>query len=87
MALTIRLQRHGAIHSPMYRMVVTEKSYKRDGRFVEILGNYNPQAKGKDTEFDIKLDRVDYWTGVGAQMSETAKSIVKRVRKAAEAKA
>ncbi len=82
MALTIRLQRHGAIHAPIYRMVVAEKSVRRDGKFVENLGNYNPQARGKAEEFSIKLDRVDYWTSVGAQLSDTAASIVKRVRKA-----
>ncbi len=65
----------------MYRMVVAEKTTKRDGSFVENLGTYNPQARGKDVETSIKLDRVDYWVGVGAQMSDTAASIVKRVRK------
>ena len=81
MALKIRLQRHGSIHNPMYRMVVAESTVKRDGRFVENLGNYNPQVRGKDIEYNIKLDRVDYWVGVGAQMSETAASLVKRIRK------
>ena len=45
MALKIRLQRHGASHRPFYRMVVTEAQARRDGRFVEVLGTYEPQAK------------------------------------------
>ena len=45
MALKIRLQRHGASHRPFYRMVVTEALARRDGRFVEVLGTYEPQAK------------------------------------------
>ncbi|MGB1128294.1 MAG: 30S ribosomal protein S16, partial [Opitutales bacterium] len=44
MALKIRLQRHGASHRPFYRMVVTEAAARRDGRFVEVLGTYEPQA-------------------------------------------
>jgi len=87
MALRIRLQRHGAIHAPMYRMVVAEKTVKRNGKFVENIGFYNPQARGKDIELDVKLDRVDYWTGVGAQASDTAAALIKKARKAVAAQA
>lgn len=82
MALKIRLQRHGASHAPVYRMVVTESSHRRDGRFNEILGHYNPKARGKEVEVKIKLDRVDYWLSVGAQATDTAKHLIKRARKA-----
>lgn len=82
MALRIRLQRHGSTHAPTYRMVVAEKVARRDGKFVENLGYYNPKARGQETEFKLDLDRVDYWTSVGAQLSDTAKSLVKRAKKA-----
>lgn len=90
MALKIRLQRHGATHSPVYRIVVTESRHRRDGRFNEVLGHYNPQARGKDVELNIKLDRVDYWTSVGAQATDTMASLIRRARReqpAAEATA
>ena len=50
MALKIRLQRHGASHRPFYRMVVTEALARRDGRFVEVLGTYEPQAKRSEAD-------------------------------------
>ena len=81
MALRIRLQRHGSANSPTYRLVVAEQASRRDGKFVENLGFYNPQARGQEVEFKLSLDRIDYWTSVGAQMSETAKSLVKRAKK------
>ena len=68
-------------HSPVYRMVVAESTNARDGRFVEVLGTYAPQARGQDKEFAINLERVDYWIGVGAKPSETAKDIIRKVRK------
>lgn len=82
MALRIRLQRHGATHTPTYRLVVAEQSSRRDGKFVENLGFYNPKACGQEVEFDLNIERIDYWTGVGAQLSDTAKSLVKRAKKA-----
>ncbi len=82
MALRIRLQRHGSVHAPVYRMVVAETAARRDGRFVEQLGNYKPKASGKDVEISLKLDRVDYWMGVGAQPSDTARALINKARKA-----
>ncbi len=81
MALRIRLQRHGASHSPVYRMVVTESSHRRDGRHAEVIGHYNPKARGQDTELNLKLERVDYWLGVGAQPSDTARTLINRARR------
>ncbi|MBO7520629.1 MAG: 30S ribosomal protein S16 [Opitutales bacterium] len=83
MALRIRLQRHGSTHNPTYRVVVAEQASRRDGKFVENLGYYNPKARGKEIELNLDLDRVDYWTGVGAQLSDTAKALVKRAKKSA----
>ena len=87
MALKIRLQRHGAIHAPVYRMVVTEARNRRDGRCNEVLGHYNPKARGKDIELKLNLERIDYWLGVGALATDTARGLIKRARKEATAAA
>jgi small subunit ribosomal protein S16 len=81
MALKIRLQRHGASHRPFYRMVVTEALARRDGRFVEVLGTYEPQAKRAEDEVKVKLDRVDYWKSVGAKPTDTAASLIRKARR------
>ncbi len=81
MALKIRLQRAGSTHSPVYRVVVAESAFKRDGRFVENLGLYSPSARGKEVEIRLKLDRVDYWLSVGAQPSDTVRSLIRTARK------
>ena len=83
MALKIRLQRHGASHRPFYRMVVTEALARRDGRFVEVLGTYEPQAKRAEDELSLKLDRVDYWKSVGAKPTDTAASLIRKARREA----
>ncbi|MEM7792330.1 MAG: 30S ribosomal protein S16 [Verrucomicrobiota bacterium] len=85
MALKIRLQRHGASHRPFYRVVVTEASARRDGRFVEVLGTYEPQATGKSTELDLQLDRIDYWKSVGAKPTDTVASLIRKARREAPA--
>lgn len=79
--LRIRLARTGAKKKGSYRIVVIEKEVARDGRFVEILGHYNPRRH--PPEVVINRARIDYWLGRGAQPSETVKSFLK---KAAEAK-
>ncbi|MFQ3225455.1 MAG: small subunit ribosomal protein S16 [Lentimonas sp.] len=85
MALKIRLQRHGASHRPFYRLVVTESLARRDGRFVEVLGTYEPQAKRANEEVKLKLDRIDYWKSVGAKPTDTAASLIRKVRREAAA--
>ena len=81
MALKIRLQRHGASHRPFYRLVVTEATARRDGRFVEVLGTYEPQAKRANEEVKLKLDRIDYWKSVGAKPTDTAASLIRKARR------
>jgi small subunit ribosomal protein S16 len=78
--IKIRLQRHGARHSPFYRMVVTPSQVRRDGRFIEVLGTYNPQSSARERELDLKMDRIDHWLQVGAQPTDTAKSLIKQGR-------
>jgi small subunit ribosomal protein S16 len=81
MALKIRLQRHGASHRPFYRLVVTEATARRDGRFVEVLGTYEPQAKRATDELNLKIDRIDYWKSVGAKPTDTAASLIRKARR------
>lgn len=79
--VTIRLSRGGAKKQPFYHVVATDSRARRDGRYIERLGFYNPVARGDATEVQIDLDRIDYWVGVGAQMSERVSKIVKGYRK------
>jgi small subunit ribosomal protein S16 len=67
--LRIRLRRTGQKHQPSYRVVVADNDQKRDGRFVEILGHYNPTTEPKT--FEVNEDRVKFWVGRGAMPSET----------------
>jgi len=78
--IKIRLQRHGARHSPFYRMVVTPSTSRRDGKFIEVLGTYNPQAHARTEELKLKMDRIDHWLGEGAQPTDTAKSLIQQGR-------
>ena len=78
--IKIRLQRHGARHAPFYRMVVTPSETRRDGRYIEVLGTYNPQSSARERELDLKLDRIDHWLDVGAQPTDTARSLIRQSR-------
>ncbi|MDR1255796.1 MAG: 30S ribosomal protein S16 [Puniceicoccales bacterium] len=83
MALKIRLQRQGNRNRPVYKIVVAESGSRRDGRYVEAVGNYNPQARGNASEFSLILDRADYWVSVGAKPTDTVRSLIRRARLAA----
>ena len=80
MALTIRLSRIGAIHQPIYHVVVAEARSRRDGRAVEMLGTFSPRSKAADA-LTLKVDRADYWISKGAKPSYTVNSLIKRARK------
>ena len=82
--LRIRLTRRGAKKDPHYRVVVAEKASPRDGRFVEIVGYYNPALD--PVRLHLDLERVDYWVKNGAQPSETVKTLIRRAREQREAK-
>jgi len=66
----LRLQRFGRVHSPFYRMVAAHSKAPRDGRFLEVVGTYNPMAVQGTKEIRLKVDRLKYWLSVGAQPSE-----------------
>ena len=79
MAVAIRLKREGAKNSPYYKIVVADQRRPRDGKFIEIIGTYDP--KQKDENFTLKLDRAEYWVGVGARPSQTVGNIITKARK------
>jgi len=81
--VVIRLARGGAKKRPFYNIVVASKAERRDGRFIERVGFYNPMAAGGEQPLRLALDRVSYWTGVGAQMSPTVERLVEQAKKAA----
>ncbi|MSR13545.1 MAG: 30S ribosomal protein S16 [Gammaproteobacteria bacterium] len=76
--VTIRLSRGGAKARPFYHVVVTNSRNKRDGRFIERLGFFNPIAVKQDVPFQIARDRFDYWVATGAQPSARVASLVKQ---------
>jgi small subunit ribosomal protein S16 len=72
----IRLRRVGRKRNPIYRIVVADSQAPRDGRFIEIIGNYAPRQG--DTAIDLKKDRASYWLDHGAQPSDTVRSLLRR---------
>ncbi|MDD5672781.1 MAG: 30S ribosomal protein S16 [Chitinivibrionales bacterium] len=78
MSVTIRLTRTGTNNIARYRLVAADHRFKRDGRFLEMLGSYNPQANPK--EFSIKTERVIHWLKQGARPSETVMNLLKQDR-------
>jgi len=75
MATRIRLARVGSKKNPIYRVVVADSRSPRDGRFIEIVGRYNPQHDPSTIELDT--EKIDEWIGKGAQPSETVKRLMK----------
>ncbi len=73
--LAISLMRIGAKGKPFYRLVVKEKRSKRDGKYLENVGTYNPMLN--PAEVNLKHERIQYWISVGAQPTETVKSLIK----------
>jgi small subunit ribosomal protein S16 len=78
----IRLARAGAKKRPFYHIVVADERCRRDGRNIERVGFYNPIAAGQEVPLLLDLDRVNYWVGQGAGMTDTVRSLVKRAGKA-----
>jgi small subunit ribosomal protein S16 len=79
--VVIRLARGGANKRPFYNIVVADSRMRRDGCFIERLGFYNPMAAGGEQPLRVALDRVTYWSGVGAQLSPTVKRLVGQAQK------
>ena len=81
--VTIRMTRGGTKKRPFYHVVATDSRCPRDGKHLERLGFFNPQARGAELRLELKMDRVDYWVGVGAGTSDRVATLIKEARKAA----
>ena len=81
--VTIRLSRGGSKRNPFYHVDVKDSRRSRDGRYIERLGFFNPNARGAEERLRIDIDRVDHWIGVGAGTSDRVAALVKEARKAA----
>ena len=80
MAVAIRLNRQGSKDRPYYKIVVVDSRARRDGRYIEQVGTYDPMQEG--VNYTIDLEKVDKWLSNGAQPSETVTSMIRKARKA-----
>lgn len=81
--VTIRMSRGGSKKRPFYHLVVTDSRNRRDGRFIERVGFFNPTATGDEERLRINQERIDHWVGLGAQTSDRVAKLVKENAKAA----
>lgn len=80
----IRLRREGSKDRPYYKVVVCDSRKRREGPYIEQVGTYNPMTDNT-TETKVDLEKIDKWLKVGAQPSDTVKSLIKKARKGAQA--
>ena len=83
MSVSIRLRREGTKNRPYYKVVVADSRSPRDGKFIEIIGTYDPKVQGENST--IKIDRAEHWMSRGAQPSDTVRSLLKKNRASAAA--
>ncbi|MBA4695765.1 MAG: 30S ribosomal protein S16 [Legionella sp.] len=79
--VVIRLSRAGGKKRPFYNMVVTDSRKRRDGSCIERIGYFNPVARGQETRLHMVLERLTYWTGIGAKLSDRVSALVKEYKK------
>jgi small subunit ribosomal protein S16 len=79
MAVSIRLRREGTTNRPYYKVVVADSRSPRDGKFIEIIGTYDPKKPGHNST--LKMDRIEHWISKGAQPSDTVRSLIKKNKK------
>jgi small subunit ribosomal protein S16 len=76
MSVKIRLRRTGRKKQPMYRIVIADSHSPRDGKFIEVIGQYAPRSG--DTALNLETDRVNYWLDNGAQPTDTVRSLLRK---------
>jgi small subunit ribosomal protein S16 len=81
MSVKIRMTKTGGKNDPCFRIVATDSRSPRDGKNLELLGWYDPKKSGKN--FELKMDRIEMWIGHGAIVSDTVRSLIRKVKKAA----
>ncbi|WP_299769825.1 30S ribosomal protein S16 [uncultured Pseudoteredinibacter sp.] len=77
--VSIRLSRGGSKKRPFYHLTVTDSRNPRDGRYLERVGFFNPVARGQEERLRVDAERVDYWVGQGAQISDRVRKLLKEV--------
>jgi small subunit ribosomal protein S16 len=83
MAVSIRLRREGAKNRPYYKVVVADSRSPRDGKFIEVIGTYDPKKSGHNSSLNV--ERAEFWISKGAQPSDTVRSLIKKNKKVAAA--
>ncbi|PWV58585.1 30S ribosomal protein S16 [Plasticicumulans acidivorans] len=83
--VTIRLARGGAKKRPFYHVIVADSRNRRDGRYIERLGFFNPIAKGGEQRLSLNIERIGYWQGTGAQVSDRVAALLKEQAKLQQA--
>ena len=83
MPVSIRLRREGAKNRPYYKVVVADSRSPRDGKFIEVIGTYDPKKTGHNSSLNV--ERAEYWISKGAQPSDTVRSLIKKNKKTATA--
>ncbi len=79
--VSIRLSRGGAKKRPFYHIVVTDQRNRRDGRYIERVGFFNPVARGAEEKLRVDIDRIEHWIGHGAQPSDRVSTLIKDFHK------
>ncbi|MGR9072394.1 MAG: 30S ribosomal protein S16 [Gammaproteobacteria bacterium] len=79
--VTIRLSRGGAKNKPFYQVVVADNRSRRDGRYIERIGFFNPLARGGEQRLQLNNERIEYWTAQGAQPSDRVAKLIKESQK------
>src|SRR5689334_17600702 len=79
MSVSIRLRREGAKNRPYYKVVVADSRSPRDGKFIEVIGTYDPKKPGHNSSLNV--ERAEFWIGKGAQPSDTVRSLIKKNKK------
>jgi len=85
--VTIRLTRRGGKNQPFYHVVVTDSRERQGGSSLELVGYFNPVARGKEIRLRLDLERIDHWIGRGAQQSDRVRNLVAQYRRQAAAPA
>ena len=81
--VVIRLARGGAKKKPFYHVVVTDSRRRRDSNYITRIGYFNPVARGQEVRLHLEMDKLEYWEGIGAKLSDRVQSLVKEHKKSA----
>jgi len=78
--VVIRLARFGSKHKPKYRLTVADQRRWLNGKFIEVVGHYNPSPQGQEKEFECDMEKIQAWIAKGAQPTERVKSLLRKAQ-------